>query len=76
MREKRQRIVPRSHDYNSIATKGQPNQSVAAAAAIRKSKSITIMPFNFGNNFATSNAAVDSAAEIYGLWHHQNVIVV
>jgi hypothetical protein len=67
MCEMRKRVVARSHDHNSIATTGQPNQSVAAAAAVWKSKGIATMPFNFANNFATSNTAVDSTAEIYGL---------
>src|SRR5271170_1716237 len=40
MCEMRKRIVARSHDHNSIATAGQPNQSVAAAAAVWKRKGI------------------------------------
>jgi len=76
MCEMGKRIVARSHDHNSIATTGQPNQSVTAAATVWKSKDIATMPFNFANNFATSDAAVDSTAEIYGLRHDQNVLIV
>jgi len=75
MGELRKRIVARSHDHDSIATAGEPHQSVAAGAAIRKSKGIAATPLNFANNVATSNAAIDSAAKIYGLRHDQNVLI-
>src|ERR1700704_716835 len=76
MCELRKRIVARAHDHDAIATTGQPDQGVATGAAVWESKGLSTMPFNFANNFAASDAAVDGAAEIYRLGHDQNVLIV
>ena len=71
----RKRIIARAHDHDAIATMGQPDQGVATGAAVWKSKGPSTTPFDFANNFAASDAAVDRAAEIYGLGHDQDVLI-
>ena len=75
MCELRKRIVARAHDHDAIATTGQPDQGIAAGAAVWKSKGLSTTPFDFANNFPASDAAVDRAAEIYGLGHDQDVLI-
>ena len=50
--------------------------NIAAGTAVWKSKGLSALPFTFANNVKASNAAVDGAAEIYGLWHDQNILIV
>ena len=76
MRELRKRIVARAHNHNAIATTGQSDKGVTAGASIRKCKSLYSAPFNLTYDFTTSNAAIDSAAEIDRLGHGQNVLIV
>src|SRR5882757_11241278 len=76
MGELRQRIVARAHDHDAIATAGQPDQGVATGAAVWKCKSLSATPFDFTNNVAASDAAVDRAAEIDGLGHGEDVLIV
>jgi hypothetical protein len=73
--ELRKRFVARAHNHDAIAMTGQSDKGVAAGAAIRKRKSLSTTPFNFTYHFATSNAAINSAAEIYRLGHDQNVLI-
>lgn len=75
MCELRKRFVARAHNHNAIATTGQSDKGVAAGAAIRKCKCLSTTPFNFTYDFTTSNAAINSAAEIYRLGHDQNVVI-
>jgi hypothetical protein len=72
----RKRIIARSHDHDTVAPTSEPNESVAAAAAVWEGKSIPTMPFDFTNNVATSDATINSATEIYGLGHDENVLIV
>ena len=76
MCEPRKQIVARAHDYDAITTTGQSDQGVATSDAVWESKGLSTMPFNVANNFAASDAAVDRAAEIYGLGHDQYVLIV
>src|SRR5215470_18810910 len=76
MCELRKRIVAGSHHHDAIATTGQPDQAVAAPIAVWKSKGLSTTPFDLADNLAAADAAVDRAAEIYGLGHDQNVLFV
>jgi hypothetical protein len=76
LRELRQRIVARAHDHDAIAGTGQLDQAVAAGAAVRKGKGLSAAPFDFADDVAAADAAVDRAAEIDRLGHDQNVLVV
>ena len=76
MREHRKRIVAGSHDHDAVATTGQLDQAVAASVTIWKGEGFSTTPFDLANDFSAANAAVDRAAEIYGLGHNQNVISV
>src|SRR5215831_9363328 len=74
MREHRKRIVAGSHDHDAVATTGQ--LAITASVTIWKGKGFSTAPFDLANDFSAANAAVDRAAEIYGLGHNQNVISV
>ena len=76
MRELRKRIVARAHDHNAVTTTGQPDQHVATGAAVRKRKGLSAAPLDFANNIVAADAAVDRAAEINGLGHDQNVLIL
>ena len=71
----RKRIIARAHDYDAVASTGQPDQHVTTAATVRKSKGLSTAPFNFANNIVAADAAVDSAAEINRLRHDKNILV-
>jgi hypothetical protein len=73
--ELRKRIVARAHDHDAITTPRQPDQHVAAGAAVRKSKGLSAAPLDFANNIAAADAAVDRAAEINGLGHDQHILI-
>ena len=76
MCELRQRIIARAHDYDAVASTGQPDQHVTTAATVRKSKGLPTAPLNFANDIVAADAAVDSAAEINRLWHDKNILIV
>ena len=71
----RKRIIARAHDYDAVASTGQPDQHVTTAATVRKSKGLPTALLNFANNIVAADAAVDSAAEINGLWHDKNILL-
>ena len=76
LRELRKRIVARAHDDDPITAMGQLDQQVATGSAIWKSKSFSATALDFTNNITAADAAIDCAAEINGLRHDQNILIV
>jgi len=74
--ELRKGVVARAHDYDAITTVGQPNQHVATGTAVWKSKSLSAAPLDLANNIVAADATVDRAAEVNGLGHDQNILIV